>query len=79
MITISGANDVITENKVIWDDYILPLGQGTFNTFGLVSFMIKDLKYKNPIGVQCYNIKGDKVALVKNTISVWDLYKSRLK
>lgn len=79
MMTISGANDVITENKVIWDDYILPLGQGTFNTFGLVSFMIKDLKYKNPIGVQCYNIKGDKVALVKNTISVWDLYKSRLK
>ena len=62
MITISGANDVITENKVIWDDYILPLGQGTFNTLGLVSFMIKDLKYKNPIGVQCYNIKGDKVA-----------------
>ena len=79
MITISGANDVITENKVIWDDYILPLGQGTFNTFELVRFMIKDLKYKNPVGVQCYNIKGDKVALVKNTISVWDLYKSQLK
>lgn len=40
---------------------------------------MKDLKFKKPIGVQCYNIKGDKVALVKNTISVWESYKNRLK
>jgi sugar phosphate isomerase/epimerase len=79
MITISGANDVISQSKVIWDDYILPLGQGSFNTYELVRYIMKDLKFKKPIGVQCYNIKGDKVALVKNTISVWESYKNRLK
>jgi sugar phosphate isomerase/epimerase len=79
MITISGANDVISQSKVIWDDYILPLGQGSFNTYELVRYIMKDLKFKKPIGVQCYNIKGDKVALVKNTVSVWESYKNRLK
>lgn len=79
MITISGANDVISQSKVIWDDYILPLGQGSFDTYELVRYMIKDLKFKKTIGVQCYNLKGDKAALVKNTISVWESYKNRLK
>ena len=79
MMTICGANDVITQSKVIWDDYILPLGAGDFDTFGLVRYMVRELHYKNPIGVQCYNIKADKVTLVKNTISVWQSYKNRLK
>ncbi len=79
MITISGANDVTSQSKVIWDDYILPLGQGSFDTYELVRYMIKDLKFKKTIGVQCYNLKGDKAALVKNTISVWESYKNRLK
>lgn len=79
MITISGANDVVSQQKNPWDDYILPLGSGTFDTYALLKYMIRDLKYKNPIGVQCYNIKGDKPMLVQHTIAVWKTYKARLE
>lgn len=79
MITISGANNVITQQQNPWDDYILPLGTGTFDTYALVKYMVKDLKFKNPVGVQCYNIKGNKPLLVKNTINIWKTYTARLK
>jgi sugar phosphate isomerase/epimerase len=79
MITICGANDVITSQKNIWNDYILPLGTGSFDTYNLVEYMVKDLKFKKPIGVQCYNIKGNKPLLIQNTISVWNDYKSKLE
>ena len=79
MMTISGAKDVISQKKSIFDDYILPLGTGNFDTYDLVKFMVKTIKYKNPIGVQCYNIKGNKPQLIKNTMSVWKGYKTRLE
>lgn len=77
MITICGANDLISQDKNVWNDYILPLGQGNFDTFGLVNYLIRELKYKNPIGVQCYNIKGNKPELVRNTMAVWKLFKQK--
>lgn len=79
MVTIAGANNVQSKNKNIWDDYILPLGQGNFDNYDLLKYLVSDLKFTGPIGVQCYNIKGDKPALVQNTISVWKDYKSRLE
>lgn len=79
MVTIAGANNVQSTQKNIWDDYILPLGEGDFDNFGLLRYLVKDLKFKGPIGVQCYSIKGNKQALAKNTMSVWTAYKSRLE
>lgn len=78
MATICGANDVVTREKTIWDDYILPLGSGSFDTYSLVQYLVQDLKFKGPIGVQCYNIKANKPQLVQNTMTVWTQYKSRL-
>ena len=79
MITISGASDIISQKKAIFDDYILPLGTGSFDTYDLLEYMVKTIKYKNPIGVQCYNIKGNKPQLIKNTMMVWNGYKTRLE
>jgi hypothetical protein len=79
MITISGANNVNSDKKSVFDDYILPLGSGNFDTYDLVNFMVNELKYKNPIGVQCYNIKGNKPQLIENTMRVWKAYKKRLE
>lgn len=79
MITICGANDVMTQQKVAWDDYILPLGTGSFDTYGLVKYVVKDLKFNGPIGVQCYNIKANKPLLVQTTISAWKEMKTRLE
>jgi len=79
MMTISGAYDVISQKKSIFDDYILPLGTGNFDTYDLVKFMVKTIKFKNPIGVQCYNIKGNKPQLITHTMTVWNGYKTRLE
>jgi len=79
MMTICGANDIISEKKAIFDDYILPLGTGNFDTYDLVKYMVKTIKFKNPIGIQCYNIKGNKPQLIINTMTVWNDYKSRLE
>jgi sugar phosphate isomerase/epimerase len=79
MITVSGANNVMSREKSVWEDYILPLGKGTFDTYGLLRYAVRDLKFQGPIGVQCYNIKGDKPTLVQNTINVWRTYRARLE
>jgi sugar phosphate isomerase/epimerase len=79
MMTISGANDVFSEKKSVFDDYILPLGTGNFDTYGLLKFMLKNLKYTQPIGVQCYNIKGNKPELIQHTKAVWKEYTTRLE
>ena len=78
MVTICGANDVITQDKNIWNDYVLPLGQGSFDTYALVKYLVKDLKYKGPIGVQSYNIKADKPKLTYDTMETWKKFEKRL-
>jgi sugar phosphate isomerase/epimerase len=78
MITINGANAVVTSKQNPWDDYILLLGDGSFDTYGLLKYVIKDLKFNGPVGIQCYNIKGDKPLLVQSTMTVCNTYKTRL-
>jgi sugar phosphate isomerase/epimerase len=78
MITISGANNVQSTKARVMDDYILPLGTGTFDTYELVRYTVKDLKFKGQIGVQCYKINMDKQLLVSSTIEAVKNYKSRL-
>jgi sugar phosphate isomerase/epimerase len=67
MMTINGANDVISQESNLWNDYILPLGQGSFNTKGLVEFATGTMNYQGPIGIQAFNIKGDKKELLLST------------
>ncbi|MEJ7769933.1 MAG: TIM barrel protein [Chitinophagaceae bacterium] len=79
MITINGANDVISEKQNVWADYILPLGTGNFDTYGLLKYCLKDLQLTVPVGVQCYNIQTDKYRLVLTTMSVLKEYRQRLE
>ncbi|MBC7826162.1 MAG: sugar phosphate isomerase/epimerase [Chitinophagaceae bacterium] len=79
MITICGANNTVSQKKNVWDDYILPLGTGDFDTYELIKYCLKDLKLKVPVGVQCYNIKTDKYQLVQNSIQVWKQYLQQLE
>ncbi|GAB3899545.1 hypothetical protein GCM10028803_20860 [Larkinella knui] len=83
MITISGANDVDAAGMDngptgIWNQYILPLGTGSFDTYELVRYAIQDLGFRGPIGVQCYAMKGDKPTNLRHTMAVWQQYKTRL-
>lgn len=79
MITICGASDGITTRQNIWEDYIMPLGEGSFDTYGLVEYVIRDLHFHGPVGVQCYGLKQDKVWLIKHTMETWKEYKARLE
>ncbi|GAB3250847.1 hypothetical protein GCM10027347_08890 [Larkinella harenae] len=83
MITISGANNVDAASldngpTGIWNQYILPLGQGSFDTYELVRYTVQELNFQGPIGVQCYAMKDDKVANLRNTMAVWKQYKAQL-
>lgn len=60
MISINGANNIISSKSNIWGDYILPLGEGSFDVKGLVKYVTIDLGLNIPIGIQCYNLKGNK-------------------
>ncbi|GAB3327213.1 hypothetical protein GCM10027299_27500 [Larkinella ripae] len=83
MLTISGANDVDAQKMDngptgIWNQYILPLGTGSFDTYELLRYTVQDLNFRGPIGVQCYAMKGDKPTNLRNTMAVWQQYKNRL-
>jgi sugar phosphate isomerase/epimerase len=60
MISINGANNIISSKSNIWGDYILPLGEGNFDVKGLVQYVAIDLGLNIPIGIQCHNLKGNK-------------------
>jgi sugar phosphate isomerase/epimerase len=65
MMSINGANNIISSKTNIWGDYILPLGEGSFDVKGLVKYVAIDLGLNIPIGIQCYNLKGNKLLVEK--------------
>lgn len=79
VVTINGANRVITEKVNPYDDYLLPLGQGTFDTYLLVEYLILKQGYSGPIGVQCEGTTGDKMQLAEDVMLVWKSYLSFMK
>lgn len=68
MMSINGANNVLSKKSNIWEDYILPLDQGSFDVKELVRHVAVDLGLSIPIGIQCFGLKGN-AELVKRTMS----------
>jgi sugar phosphate isomerase/epimerase len=68
MMSINGANNVLSKKANIWEDYILPLDEGSFDINELVRYVAVDLGLTIPIGIQCFNLKSDE-ELVKRTMS----------
>ena len=73
MISINGANNIISSKSNIWGDYILPLGEGDFDVKGLVKYVAIDLGLNIPIGIQCYNLKGNKQLVERISAQVNEL------
>ena len=67
MMSINGANNDLSKKTNIWEDYILPLDEGSFDVKALVKYVAVDLGLSIPIGIQCFGLKGDR-ELVKRTI-----------
>jgi len=39
--------------------------------------LLIDKRYSGPIGLQCYNLKGDIVEILKGSMKTWEGYKAR--
>ena len=74
-VNICGADDGDTQN-MDWDHLIQPLGQGSFDTYGFVKALINN-GYIGPIGLQCYNLKGDAFEVLTKSFQTWKGYKKR--
>ncbi len=76
LVSVNGADDGDTKGMG-WDRLIQPLGEGTYNVYRVLE-ILKELGYKNPVGLQCYNIKGQSEVFLKSSITQWNEYIKRL-
>ncbi|HAQ20541.1 MAG TPA: hypothetical protein DCR40_15125 [Prolixibacteraceae bacterium] len=74
-VNICGADDGDTK-QLGWNNLIQPLGQGSFDTYQVVKLLI-DNGYSGPIGIQCYNLKGDAIETLTRSMETWKEYKRR--
>jgi sugar phosphate isomerase/epimerase len=74
-VNICGADGGNTR-QLGWDRLIQPLGEGSFDTYRFVK-SLRDNGYSGPIGLQCYNLKGDAVETLTRSMETWKGYKER--
>ena len=76
LVSINGADKGDT-NNMNWDRLIQPLGRGDYDVLNVLT-ILKELGYKNPIGLQCYNIKGNPEDFLGESVRVWKDYLNKL-
>ena len=74
-VSICGADGGDTKG-MSWMRLIQPLGDGDFDVYAFVR-TLKDLGYAGPIGLQCYNIKGDCRTVLAKSMATWRAYQAR--
>ncbi len=72
LVSVNGA-----DHEGGWDKLIQPLGQGTFDIFPVLR-KLQSIGYKGPIGLQCYQVKGDTLGNLKHNIAQWRTLRARL-
>jgi len=76
LVSINGADNGDT-HQMGWDRLIQPLGRGDCDVLNVLK-ILKNSGYKNPIGLQCYNIKGQPEEFLKESVSTWNKYLSQI-
>ncbi len=66
--TINGADSGASKKEL--PRIIQPLDKGTYDV-GIVLRKLKAVGFKGPIGLQCYNIKGDPKTLLTGSMNAW--------
>ncbi|MBI5769429.1 MAG: TIM barrel protein [Verrucomicrobia bacterium] len=67
MVSINGATDRPGPG---WDNYIKLLGEGDYDVAAILR-TLREVRYRGPIGVQFYNVKGDSLANLTTTMRAW--------
>lgn len=65
--TINGAD---SHNGTAMPNCIQPLDKGTYDV-GIVLKKLRAVGFTGPIGLQCYNIKGEPTTLLNGSMSAW--------
>jgi sugar phosphate isomerase/epimerase len=65
-VTINGADRQGRD----WNSLIQPLGRGDYDVAELVRTITK-AGYRGPFGIQCYGLKGDPGAYLKQSMTAW--------
>lgn len=60
-----------------WGRLIQPLGDGAFDVYAVLK-KLKALAYAGPVGLQCYNVKGDPRQNLEKSMAAWKAYNERL-
>ncbi len=76
LVSINGADKGDT-HQMGWDRLIQPLGRGDYDVLNVLK-ILKELGYKNPIGLQCYNIKGQPEEFLPESVTAWKKYINEL-
>lgn len=76
LVSINGADNGDT-NNMNWDRLIQPLGSGDYDVLNVLT-ILKELGYKNPVGLQCYNIKGNPEYFLGESVLAWKDYIAQL-
>jgi len=72
LVSINGA-----EHEGGWDRLIQPLDRGAFDVFGFLK-KLAAAGYKGPIGLQCYQVPGDREENLKRSMAAWRKFQERL-
>ena len=68
VVTVNGADSHPAARG--WPQLIQPLGKGSYDV-GIVLRKLAALGYTGPVGLQCFNIKGDPRELLPGSMAAW--------
>jgi sugar phosphate isomerase/epimerase len=69
LVSINGA-----DSTGDWDRLIQPLGRGDYDVQAFVR-AVRAAGYRGPIGLQCYNVKGDREENLKRSMAAWRTFR----
>jgi len=76
LVSINGADAGETQSMG-WDRLIQTLDRGSFDVYELL-LTLRRLGYEGPIGLQCYNVKGDRRENLERSIGAWREFQQRM-
>jgi sugar phosphate isomerase/epimerase len=77
VVSINGADDGETKD-MDWSRLIQPLGKGSFDVLNMLQ-ILRDNNYGGPVGLQCYDIKGEPSDFLKSSADTWRRYMKELE
>ncbi len=75
-VSINGADDGDTRD-MDWSRLIQPLGRGSLDVLKILR-ILRNNHYSGPVGLQCYDIKGDPSEFLKISVGSWNRYMKEL-